>query len=40
VVAVDGRDVVVFHVSAEFFALLNRWPHEGAPLDKPPAWRG
>src|SRR6202047_238499 len=34
VVAVDGRDIVVFHVNGEFFALLNRCPHEGAPLDK------
>jgi nitrite reductase/ring-hydroxylating ferredoxin subunit len=34
VVGVDGRDIVVFHVSGEFFALLNRCPHEGAPLDK------
>ncbi len=34
VVAVEGRDIVVFHVNGEFFALLNRCPHEGAPLDK------
>ena len=34
VVDVDGRDIVVFHVNGEFFALLNRCPHEGAPLDK------
>ena len=34
VVDVDGRDVVVFHVNGEFFALLNRCPHEGAPLEK------
>src|SRR5258708_19561047 len=34
VVGVDGRDIVVFHVNGEFFALLNRCPHEGAPLDK------
>src|SRR3978361_1478951 len=34
VVDVDGRDVVVFHVNGEFFALLNRCPHAGAPLDK------
>jgi 3-phenylpropionate/trans-cinnamate dioxygenase ferredoxin subunit len=31
---VDGRDIVVFHVNGEFFALLNRCPHEGAPLEK------
>src|SRR6266403_1034033 len=34
VVGVDGRDIVIFHVNGEFFALLNRCPHEGAPLDK------
>jgi 3-phenylpropionate/trans-cinnamate dioxygenase ferredoxin subunit len=34
VVGIDGRDIVVFHVNGEFFALLNRCPHEGAPLDK------
>src|SRR5436305_487111 len=34
VVELDGRDIVVFHVAGEFFALLNRCPHEGAPLDK------
>src|SRR5215475_926155 len=34
VVEIDGRDIVVFHVNGEFFALLNRCPHEGAPLDK------
>jgi nitrite reductase/ring-hydroxylating ferredoxin subunit len=34
VVTLDGRDVVVFHVNGEFFALLNRCPHAGAPLDK------
>ena len=30
----QGRDIVVFHVNGEFFALLNRCPHEGAPLAK------
>src|SRR5438270_11045291 len=34
VVDVDGRDIVVFHVNGEFFALLNRCPHAGAALDK------
>jgi nitrite reductase/ring-hydroxylating ferredoxin subunit len=34
VVIVNGREIVVFHVNGEFFALLNRCPHEGAPLDK------
>src|SRR4051794_5368589 len=34
VVGVEGRDIVVFHVNGEFFALLNRCPHAGAPLEK------
>jgi len=37
---VDGRDIVVFHVNGEFFALLNRCPHEGAPRQGGRAWRG
>ena len=32
VVTIDGREIVVFHVNGQFFALLNRCPHEGAPL--------
>ena len=31
-VTVRGRDIGVFHVNGEYFALLNRCPHEGAPL--------
>ena len=34
VVDVEGRDIVVFRVNDEYFALLNRCPHAGAPLDK------
>jgi nitrite reductase/ring-hydroxylating ferredoxin subunit len=34
VVSIGGREIVVFHVNGEFFALLNRCPHEGAPLAK------
>ena len=34
VVTVEGREIVIFHVNGEFFALLNRCPHEGAPLAK------
>src|SRR5882724_6953298 len=34
VFGVEGRDIVVFHVNGEFFALLNRCPHAGAPLEK------
>ena len=34
VVTVNGRDIVVFHANGRFYALLNRCPHEGAPLDK------
>ena len=31
-VSVRGREIGVFHVNGEYFALLNRCPHEGAPL--------
>ena len=34
VVTVAGREIVVFHINGEFFALLNRCPHEGAPMQK------
>jgi len=34
VVTIAGREIVVFHINGEFFALLNRCPHEGAPLAK------
>ena len=34
VVTVEGREIVVFHVNGQFFALLNRCPHAGAPLAK------
>src|SRR5258708_10493889 len=34
VFGVEGRDIVVFHVNGEFFALLNRCPHAGAPLEQ------
>ena len=34
VATVNGREIVVFNIHGEFFALLNRCPHEGAPLDK------
>ncbi len=32
VVMVKGREIAVFNVKGEFFALLNRCPHQGAPL--------
>lgn len=32
VVEVNGRAIVVFNVDGEFFALLNRCPHQGADL--------
>jgi 3-phenylpropionate/trans-cinnamate dioxygenase ferredoxin subunit len=32
IVSVDGRDIGIFNVKGEFFALLNRCPHEGAEL--------
>lgn len=31
-VTVSGRPVVVFNVGGEYFALLNKCPHQGAPL--------
>ncbi|MBO0712518.1 MAG: Rieske (2Fe-2S) protein [Acetobacteraceae bacterium] len=31
-VTVGGREIGVFHVNGGYFALLNRCPHEGAPL--------
>ncbi len=32
VLSVRGREIVVFNVKGDFFALLNRCPHEGANL--------
>jgi len=34
IVTVKGREIGVFHVNGEFFALINRCPHQGAPLCK------
>lgn len=31
-VTVQGREIGVFFVNGEYFALINRCPHEGAPL--------
>jgi nitrite reductase/ring-hydroxylating ferredoxin subunit len=31
-VTVKGRDIALFNVKGEYFALLNRCPHEGASL--------
>jgi len=31
-VTVKGREIAVFNVGGEYFALLNRCPHEGASL--------
>ena len=33
-VKANGRDIAVFNVNGEFFAMANRCPHEGAPLCK------
>jgi len=33
-VSVRGRDVVVFNVDGEYFALLDRCPHQGGSLCK------
>ena len=32
VVTIKGREIGVFNVNNEFFALINRCPHQGAPL--------
>ncbi|HET6182115.1 MAG TPA: Rieske (2Fe-2S) protein [Acetobacteraceae bacterium] len=32
IVALQGREIGVFFVNGEYFALINRCPHEGAPL--------
>lgn len=32
VVTLKGRPVVIFNIKGEYFALLNRCPHEGASL--------
>jgi nitrite reductase (NADH) small subunit len=32
VVTVRGREIVIFNVDGEFFAFLNKCPHEGAKL--------
>lgn len=34
VVTIRGREICVFNVDGEFFALLNRCPHEGAKLSR------
>ena len=32
VVTIKGREIGVFNINQEFFALINRCPHQGAPL--------
>src|SRR4029079_16280573 len=32
IVSVNGRDIGVFNLNGEYFALANRCPHEGGPL--------
>ena len=32
IVSVKGREIGIFNVDGEFFALLNRCPHEAGPL--------
>lgn len=32
VVTIKGREIGVFNINNEFFALINRCPHQGAPL--------
>jgi 3-phenylpropionate/trans-cinnamate dioxygenase ferredoxin subunit len=33
-VTIKGRPIVVFNLHGEFFGLLNRCPHQGAPLSE------
>src|ERR1700712_2223749 len=32
IVTVRGREIGVFNINQQFFALINRCPHQGAPL--------
>ena len=32
IVTVKGREIGIFHVNDEFFAVINRCPHQGAQL--------
>lgn len=34
IVTVRGREIGVFNVKGDYYALINRCPHEGAPLCK------
>lgn len=34
VVSIGGREICVFNVAGDFYALLNRCPHEGAKLSR------
>ena len=34
VVTVDGHEIGIFNLDGSYYALLNRCPHEGAPLEK------
>lgn len=34
VVTIGGRELVVWNINGEYFCLLNRCPHEGAPMSK------
>lgn len=38
IVTVAGRSVGVFNVEGQFFALLNRCPHQGGPLCQGKLW--
>lgn len=38
IVTVAGRSVGVFNIDGEFFAVLNRCPHQGGPLCEGKLW--
>jgi nitrite reductase/ring-hydroxylating ferredoxin subunit len=40
VVDLDGIPVGVFHVNGDYFAILNRCPHQAAPLAEGHLWPG
>lgn len=39
IVEIEGRSIGVFNIEGEFFALLNRCPHQAAPLCRGPVIR-
>ncbi len=40
IVEVDGRSIGIFRVAGDYYALLNRCPHQAAPLCEGRLWSG